>query len=232
MSYRVNKKFSIDCGFKVTGEDIHTSVQQANAVFSSLPASLYKSIDFKTTSAVVGAIFCEMLAASVDAIVNPIEKGHPDIVPKDAINASEERLRNYSNGLELKSTIGNIEQGSNLKAGQARIEALTSITWQAHHREVKELLGLVWDFVASEQSFNFPCITATFYTNNLTIDDWGEISGTTGRNTKVSGMRTSGKEKMGKGWVLMLDDPKYISIYGRIFKLDISSQSDQIYLFT
>jgi hypothetical protein len=225
MIYRVNETFSIDCGFIVTGENVHTSVQQANAIFSSLPSSLYKSIDFKTTSAVVGAIFCETLAASVDAIVNPIEKGHPDIVPKDAANASEEKLRNYPKGLELKSTIGNTETGSNLKAGQARIEALTSITWQAHHREVKELLGLVWDFVASEHSFNFPCITAAFYTSKLTVEDWGEISGTTGRNTKVSGMRASGKEKMGTGWVLLLDDPKYISKYTRLLKSDVGGQT-------
>jgi hypothetical protein len=225
MTYKVNEKFSIDCGFKVTGEKVHDSVQQANAIFSSLPSSLYKSIDFKTTSAVVGAIFCETLAASVDAIVNPIEKGHPDIVPKEAASASEEKLRNYPKGLELKSTIGNTETGSNLKAGQPRIEALTSITWQAHHREVKELMGLVWDFVESEHSFNFPCITAAFYTNNLTVDDWGEISGTTGRNTKVSGMKSSGKEKMGAGWVLLLNDSKYISKYTRVFKLDVGGQT-------
>jgi hypothetical protein len=61
MTYKVNKEFSIDCGFKVTGEDVHTSVQQSNAIFSSLPSSLYKSIDFKTTSAVVGAIFAKRL---------------------------------------------------------------------------------------------------------------------------------------------------------------------------
>jgi hypothetical protein len=59
----------------------------------------------------------------------------------------------------------------------------------------------------------------------LTVEDWGEISGTTGRNTKVSGMKSSGKEKMGTGWVLMLNDSKYISKYTRLLKSDLGGQT-------
>jgi hypothetical protein len=188
---------------------------------SDLPATLYKSIDYKTTSAMIGSVFCDSLTCFVDAIVNPIEKGHPDLVPPIAANCTEEQLRNYPEGLEIKCTVGNITTGANLRAGQSRITKLTGITWQAHHREVSELLGLVWDFVADDHNFNFPAITGAFYSNCLCEDDWGAISGTTGRNTKVTGMATSGKEKMGNGWVTLVDRTEYITTYQHFLKFNI-----------
>lgn len=221
MKYKTNKNFVIDCGFTVTGDAICSTIEHTNKILADLPSTLYKSIDYKTTSAMIGAIFCDSLTLYVNAIVNPIEKGHPDLVPKEAKDCSEEQLRNYPNGLEIKCTVGNITTGANLRAGQTRIQNLTGITWQAHHREVSELLGLIWDFVEDEQAFNFPAITGSFYSNELCEDDWGAISGTTGRNTKVTGMGTSGKAKMGNGWVVIIDEAKYISTYTRFLKFEI-----------
>lgn len=221
-NYKINADFEINCGFLVTGDSIHRAIVQTNQILSDLPASLYKSIDYKTTSAIIGSIFCDSLTSFVDAIVNPIEKGHPDLVPPVAARCSEEQLRNYSEGLEIKCTVGNIKVGADLRAGQTRIEMMTGITWQAHHREVSELLGLVWDFVEDGHTFNFPAITGSFYSDDLCVDDWGKISGTTGRNTKVSGMGTSGKEKMGNGWVVLIDNDNYISAYTRFLKFSIA----------
>jgi hypothetical protein len=151
--------------------------------------------------------------------VNPIEKGHPDIIPKEGENSSEELLRNYPVGLEVKCTIGNIKKGANLRAGSPRITDLEGIVWQAHHREVKKLLGLVWDFVQSEEhDFNYPKITAIFYSGDLVTDDWGQISGTEGRNTKVSSMISSGKQKMGLGWVAIINNEQYKETYQKIMK--------------
>jgi len=180
-----------------------------NNILADLPVSLFRSIDFKTTSSVIGSIFCETLAVTVGAIVNPIEKGHPDIVPRNAANAAEAQLRNYPEGLEVKSTIGNIETGANLRAGERRIDRLTGLTWQAHHQEVENLLGICWDFTNETGSFLYPAITGIFYAQDLEKSDWGSVSGTTGRNTKVSGMRSSGKQKMGSGWVIIADSPEY-----------------------
>jgi hypothetical protein len=188
-----------------------------------LPSTLYRSIDYKTTSAMIGAIFCDTLAGFVDGIVNPIEKGHPDILPPEARGCSEEQLRNYPVGLEVKCTIGNVVKGADLQAGETRVDSLTGITWQAHHKEVKALLGLVWDFVDNAQAFNYPALTAAFYANDLKADDWGEISGTTGRNTKVTGMRTAGKQKMGRGWVAVLRREEYVSKYARLLSFKIRS---------
>ncbi len=116
----------------------------------------------------------------------------------------------------------NIERGANLRAGESRVGKLVSVTWQAHHREVKQLMGLVWDFVPLGQAFNFPMVTGVFHSDNLVRQDWGEISGTTGRNTKVTGMRTSGKQKMGRGWVALLNREDYLIAYSRILNLKLS----------
>ena len=221
MNYKINNRFSIDVGFLVNYEHIRKSIIQTNDILSNLPSTLFNSIDYKTTSAMIGSIYCDTLALLTNSIVNPIEKGHPDILPKSALNATEERLRNYPQGLEIKCTVGNITTGANLRAGQNRIDYINGITWQAHHQEVSTLMGLVWDFVDSGKTFFYPTITAVFYCNNLTPEDWGAVSGTTGRNTKVSGMLTSGKRKMASGWIAVIDNPKYIHTYGKVLSFNL-----------
>lgn len=218
-TYRINNNFSINVGFNVTANHIHNAIVQTNAQLSALPSTLFTSIDYKTTSAMIGAIFCDTLASLTGSVVNPIEKGHPDIIPKDGLNSPEHILRKYPEGLEIKCTIGNIKTGANLRAGESRISQLTGVTWQAHHREVAELLGLVWDFVNSDNNFNYPTITAAFYSNNLIQDDWGKITGTTGRNTKVTGMAASGRIKMGQGCIALIDNQPYVQKYSSTFKM-------------
>ncbi len=221
--YKIQSSFQIDVGFSVNTKNINDAVIQTNIIIADLPPSLFKSIDYKTTSAIIGAIFCDTLASITNSIVNPIEKGHPDLIPSVGANATEEKLRNYPQGLEIKCTIGNVKTGANLRVGESRIEKLTGITWQAHHREVKELLGLTWDFVNTEdQSFNYPTITAVFYSNQLISDDWGAISGTEGRNTKVTAMLASGKTKMGNGWIILLDKINYLAKYQRFLKFSLN----------
>jgi transcriptional regulator with XRE-family HTH domain len=217
--YRLNENFSIDCGFKVNSKDICTSVLNTAKQLQGLPFALYQSIDLKTLSSIAGAVFAGCLARQVDAIVNPIEKGHPDIIPKSGHAATEAELRNYPCGLEVKVTVGNVKQGSELAAGQSRVTALSSLTWQAHHQEVESLLGLVIDFAgATEKNRYYPIITGVFFADNLSMSDWGEISGTTGRNTKVTGIKSSGKAKMGQGWVLLLEREDYLSKYSKLLK--------------
>ena len=216
LKYKSRSGFSINVGFAVSAVQISEAVDLTNASLTSLPAALYRSLDYKTTSAIVGSIFCNQIAGTTTGIINPIEKGHPDIIPPVGESASEAQLRNYPEGLEVKCTIGNIEQGANLRAGQRRVAKLTGISWQAHHREVKELMGLVWDFVQVKDKFLFPSLTAVFYADDLTSDDWGQISGTTGRNTKVTGMTISGKRKMANGWVTLIDDPDFWATYSRV----------------
>lgn len=218
MNYRVNK-FNVNLGFDVNEDCILNATKELNNFLKTLPISLYQNIDYKTTGALIGAVYCTKLSAEIkESIVNPIEKGYPDIIPISGSKASEEELRNYPYGLEVKGTIGNLKKGERLKVGESRIKALCGITWQAYHRDGKILLGFVWDFVNSIDGFNYPAITAVYFSNHLDINDWGKISGTTGRNTKVTGMLKSGKIKMAKGNILIIDDISYIKRYRELLE--------------
>jgi hypothetical protein len=204
MSFRLNNSFSFDSGFRFNHINVQKAVLATNQYLGSFPQHLYLTIDLKTSSSIVGALFCSCLADNISgAIVNPIEKGHPDIVPMEAADASEAQLRNFPFGLEIKTTVGNIKTGSGLHAGDTRLTQLTGITWQAHHQEVRELMGLIWDFANIQTNFCFPMITGVFFSPDLQLSDWGSISGTTGRNTKVCGMTASGRSKMKNGWIMM-----------------------------
>ncbi len=205
--YKIRSNFSHTSGFTINSDVVYKAISDSNVVLSSFPETLYRTIDLKTTSAIIGAIFCDCLTNRVDgAIVNPIEKGNPDIVPEIARLASEEQLREYPEGIEIKCTAGNIKKGAGLRSGEQRFDRLTGITWQAHHQEGKSILGLVWDFYQKDEQhgdFFFPGISAAYFSSCLDKKDWGKISGTTGRNTKVCGMTSSGKDKMKNGWVVV-----------------------------
>lgn len=206
VKYKVKSNFSYTSGFEINSEIVYNAISDSNLMLLSFPENLYKTIDLKTTSAIIGAIFCSSLANRADgAIVNPIEKGNPDVVPERAKNSTEEQLREYPEGIEIKCTAGNIKTGIKICAGQQRFPYLTGITWQAHHQEGKSILGLVWDFFQpnGNKDFLFPGISAAFFSSSLNKSDWGAISGTTGRNTKVCGMTSSGKEKMRDGWIVI-----------------------------
>ena len=209
--YKINGAFDVSHGFRCTAQHVANATVNTNSLLDTLPITLFGSIDYKTTSTIVGRMFADRLAKQTGAIVNPIEKGHPDLIPAEGSDASEAVLRNYPSGIEVKVTVGNVPKGSKLKHGSSRIAEITGITWQAHHKEVKVLLGVIWDF--SGHAASKPIITASFFSDQLDQNDWGEISGTTGRNTKVTGMRASGRNKMGKGWIIILNDSRYLDCY-------------------
>jgi transcriptional regulator with XRE-family HTH domain len=220
-TYRLRSGFAINRGFPVIGEQVVRAALATADDLAVLPFSLFHTIDLKTLSSIGGALFATHLAREVGAIVNPIEKGHPDILPVTAAEATESQLRNYPAGLEVKCTVGNVESGSNLHPGEPRVDSLTGITWQAHHQDVRSLMALLLDFAGLQgEAERSPIITGVFYSENLLVDDWGKISGTTGRNTKVCGMRSSGKKKLGAGWVLLLDDDRFVRRYGTLLNFE------------
>lgn len=221
--FHVDTKFNINPGFQITGSDVLHAAIQVQFQIEELPFALFKSIDLKALSGIVGALFATHISEQTGSIVNPIEKGHPDVIPVSGARASEEELRNYPEGLEIKCTVGNVTKGSSLEPGQTRLPCLTGITWQAHHREVTSLMGLVIDFAGKDSGHGaYPVITGVFYTDGLIVDDWGAISGTTGRNTKVTGMRVSGKQKMGDGWVLVAASDNFRQRYEQILGFSLT----------
>ncbi len=151
-NYVLRREFNIDCGFEMTGPMVLTAARQTAEDLQALPFSLFRSIDLKALSGIVGALFATHIARQSGAIVNPIEKGHPDVIPARGAGATEAELRNYGSGLEIKCTVGGVVKGSDLSPGDQRLEHLTGITWQAHHRHVTNLMGLVIDFAGRQTS--------------------------------------------------------------------------------
>lgn len=161
MNYKY-RNFNADLGFHICNDNILKATEDLNQYLTQLPPDLFPKIDFKTTGALIGALFCSSLVKELDgAIVNPIEKGYPDIIPACGANADEQTLRNYPHGLEIKCTTGSLKSGIKLQAGMPRIDNLSGITWQAHHRDGKSLMGIVWDFINFVNNFYYPAITCS-----------------------------------------------------------------------
>jgi len=118
MEYFKNNDFQYTSGFTLNINNVMNAVLETNTAISKNPANLYSTIDLKTTSSIIGAIYCGCLAKNImGAIINPIEKGHPDIIPENGRNATEAELRNYPYGLEIKTTVGNVKTGASLRHG-------------------------------------------------------------------------------------------------------------------
>lgn len=93
--YIINTAVKFNCGFPLSIDNVIAAIHNTNNALENLPVSLFRSIDYKTTSAMIGCILCENIALTTNgvAVVNPIEKGHPDIIPRQALGSSEEQLR-------------------------------------------------------------------------------------------------------------------------------------------
>lgn len=216
VAYVVDDGFTHWCGFDLTSAAVLEAIDRTNTGLAALPPSLFRIMDLKAQSGMVSAFFVSELADAAGAAVNPIEKGHPDIVPLSAVNATEAELRNYPVGLEVKSTVGMVTQGVKLKPGQARVEHIENIVWQAHHREVRSLMGVTWDYVAGTDAvLAAPTVTGVFFGDDLVEGDWGNLSGQGGRSTNVSGLRKSGREKMASGAIAVLNQPAYLDMLSR-----------------
>ena len=217
MKYLTND-VTFDCGFEIDSAKLVLAIKECNEGLASFPPHIWSSIALKFSGAVIGEFFAASIANACGAFRNTVEQGYPDVLPKDAENATEVELRHYPAGLELKGTCGNIPTGKLVKAGLSRVNSLSSINWKAHHREVENLLAFVWDFYPLNDDVNTPCITAAFYCANLCEEDWGAISGLSGRSTKLSNMAKCGRDKMASGLVCILDNDPIKTKYQKIFK--------------
>jgi hypothetical protein len=217
MKYLTND-VTFDCGFEIDSAKLVLAIKECNEGLASFPTHIWSSIALKFSGAVIGEFFAASIANTCGAFRNTVEQGYPDVLPKDAENATEVELRHYPTGLELKGTCGNIPTGKLVKAGLPRVDSLSSINWKAHHREVENLLAFVWDFYPLKNNIYTPCITAAFYCANLCEEDWGAISGLSGRSTKLSNMAKGGRDKMASGLVCILDDDSIKTKYQKIFK--------------
>jgi len=96
--------------------------------------------------------------------------------------------------------------------------------WSAHHQENKSLLGIAWHWDKDK----IPFIVAAFWSNNLTINDWGEVA--EGKKvTNVCSLNKNGLKKIYNGWIIVIDDDKYIQSLEKGTSIKFDSYNHEIF---
>jgi hypothetical protein len=111
---------------------------------------------------------------------------------------------------EVKSKILQKKYGvDNVDIKIPRIEFFSGINYWAHHQNCSNLLGLYYDYY-EKSKFN-PQIISVFYAT-LERDDWYDLSiGKEGsKKTSNTSLRPSGKDKIKRGMMSIIDDELYI----------------------
>ena len=223
-------------------DKIRQAVEKANKTIKDISAfdiDVFSMLGMRNLSAFIGEVFVGALVDVTDGLVvkNPHQDGYPDLLTmtpegKKAWEELKNNLRDKkpfspfkTGGIEVKATCGSLPtpavfvRRGLLKPdiGDTRIEYVTGYDWKSHHRETNNLIGMFWDFIEGR-----PTIVALFYSGNkLTIDDWGTIiqpKAGGGRTTSVSIMTREGVAKMYRGWVVVIDDNRYIDFFNRYNK--------------
>ena len=197
--------------------------------FKEFRVDVFSILGMRNLSSFIGEIFAASIVKQSNGFFrkNPHQDGYPDLLTMDEEGQLlwtklKLRLREkqpfspFANGgIEVKATCGSVPTPQKCKKmgiikpdiGDQRINVLNSYDWKAHHRETNNLLGILWDFI-----YGIPRIVAIFFSNNLTIDDWGNIIKPKtggGRTTSVSIMPRTGVKKMYEGTLFVIDDIRY-----------------------
>lgn len=197
-------------------------------------------LGMRNLSATIGEIFVQSFAEVANGlfIKNPHQDGYPDLLLMDTCGIElyrqieQENLLQEKNrfspfaagGIEVKATCGSVptQDFCNKKGvsrpdlGSQRIDLLKGYDWKAHHRETNNLIGITWDFIDS-----IPTITSVQYSSNLAENFWGKIVQPKeggGRTTSVSIMTRDGVALMWQGWIILIDDKRYIDFFEKYNK--------------
>lgn len=209
------------------------ALKKLNETTLEFDINIFETLGMRNLSGMVGEYFARSVMRMSDGKLqnNLHQDGYPDLLltdteeKKDYFDTlytvendkkypiSKEAFSPYRyGGLEVKATCGSTPSASVVPKpliGEQRIELLTSFDWKAHHRTTNHLLGILWDFVEEN-----PTIVACFYSNALTVNDWGKIvkpKDDGGRTTSVSIMTATGVRKMCHDWIAVIDDEKYVN---------------------
>jgi hypothetical protein len=210
---------------------------------------IFGLLGMRNLSSFVGELFGSYLLKESGGLFvkNPHQDGYPDMLLLDKFGmplwkslASRVREKKpfspfATGGIEIKATVGSVPTPKEFAKknlakpdiGDQRIEWLKGYDWKAHHRDTNNLIGVLWDFINSA-----PSIAAIFYSNALTTKHWGKIIQPQeggGRTTSVSIMTRAGVAVMYRGWLVVLDDDRYINFLnahncGRLISRDVATR--------
>ena len=191
--------------FESALDDVHAVI---DLIIKDIPVNIFAVLGMRNLSGFIGELFAISLikASNGQFIGNPHQDGYPDLLLMNdygkilyarLTEAGQLRYKApfspFANGgLEIKATCGDVFSAEKCAKrgiekpdiGDTRIELMEGYNWKSHHRETKNLLGILWDFY-----MGVPHIVAVFFGNNLTESDWRPITQPKeggGRTTSVS----------------------------------------------
>lgn len=224
--------------FKLSADIIKETIEGFDCVIERLQevdVDIFGILGMRNLSAFVGELFAASLIKETGEqfLKNPHQDGYPDLLLMDKFGepvwkSLVSRLREKQpfspflpGGIEIKATVGSVPTPGQLAKkglekpdmGDERISLIKGYDWKAHHRDTNNLIGIYWDFINGA-----PSIAAVFYSNALGIDSWGAIVQPKeggGRTTSVSVMTRAGVKVMYQGWLVVLNDDRYIDFLNR-----------------
>ena len=214
---------------KLSNEKILEAINLTHDVidkFGDFDVDVFEILGMRNLSSFIGELFAASCVKISNGLLikNPHQDGYPDMLLMDAsgkllyesLNRRDKTpFSPFENGgIEVKATVGSVPTPKILMKkgllkptiGDSRIHLLKTYDWKAHHRDTNNLLGILWDFIDG-----VPRIAAVFFSDKLTIDDWGKIiqpKDGGGRTTSVSIMTRIGVKKMYDGSIFIINDPK------------------------
>lgn len=233
-------------------EIIKASIESFDSAIERLQnfeVDIFGLLGMRNLSSFVGELFGSYLLKQSSGLFvkNPHQDGYPDMLLLDKFGkplweslASRVREKKpfspfATGGIEIKATVGSVPTPKEFAKknltkpdiGDQRIAWLKGYDWKAHHRDTNNLIGVLWDFINGA-----PSIVAVFYSNVLTNGHWGKIIQPTeggGRTTSVSIMTRAGVAVMYQGWLVVLDDDRYINFLnshnrGQLINRDAATQ--------
>lgn len=257
MKYLLKKNCQIgikrpdDSNTEISPQIIKAAIKDFDVTIKRLqevPVDIFGILGMRNLSSFVGELFgASMIKESKGLFVkNPHQDGYPDLLLLDKFGkplweSLKPKIRDKhpfspfaTGGIEIKATVGSVPTPAVLlkrgfvkpDIGSQRIEFLQGYDWKAHHRDTNNLVGIFWDFIGKA-----PTIAAIFYSNLLDTEHWGKIIQPTeggGRTTSVSIMARQGVRVMYEGWVLVLDDDRYIRVFNKHNRGDLINRQSAL----
>ena len=219
--------------------DTNFYIKKLIQIFNELDFDIFYSLGQRNISGFIGEIYKNILANKFDTLCpNPHPDGRPDILSLDTEEIRNYYSTCFNNingrlvpikdlltpfeygGLEVKCSIGSsgkaqttrfiADYGHSFDLYNPRVGYLNGITWWAHHSNSSNLLGLYYDYYASEN--NIPQIIAALY-SELTENDWNKVSIGNPNNKKTSNtsLNKNGLTKMKNNCLFCCSDDNYIT---------------------
>jgi hypothetical protein len=179
-------------GLDVDSPSILSAIESTNRVLAdlskgggSVSLELYKIIDLRMLSGLVGELFVSELSKTIPQLQkNPWIDGYPDLLntasDQGLIEFQKASIDSYLNfpfgGIEVKNTFGVKKTGINFQDRETRFVKATTgrswkiqknLVWKAHHQETNNLIALHSDYINK-----IPQIIGCFYSDELEPEDW------------------------------------------------------------